>query len=102
LIVRDLPVGPRRYSVLLAGLPGIPTNVLASRSRSWRRTVSWYAKRGPAPDRSVVYRATARAEELRAALDARGRWGAAGWFIRDGMNAPPGTNFEIQVVKLRG
>jgi hypothetical protein len=29
-------------------------------------------------DRSVVYRATARAEELRAALDALGRCGAAG------------------------
>jgi hypothetical protein len=29
-------------------------------------------------DRSVVYRATARAEELRTALDALGRWGAGG------------------------
>ena len=29
--MRDLLVGPRRYSDLLAGLPGIPTNVLASR-----------------------------------------------------------------------
>ena len=31
LVVRDLLVAPRRYSDLLAGLPGIPTNVLASR-----------------------------------------------------------------------
>ena len=31
LIVRDLLVGPRRYSELAAGLPRIPTNVLATR-----------------------------------------------------------------------
>lgn len=31
LILRDLLVGPRRYSDLLAGLPGIATNVLAAR-----------------------------------------------------------------------
>jgi len=31
LIVRDLLVGPRRCSDVLAELPGIPTNVLASR-----------------------------------------------------------------------
>ena len=31
LILRDLSVGPRRYSDLVAGLPGIPTNTLASR-----------------------------------------------------------------------
>ena len=29
--MRDLLVGPRRYSDLLTRLPGIPTNVLASR-----------------------------------------------------------------------
>jgi DNA-binding HxlR family transcriptional regulator len=29
--VRDLLVAPWRYSDLLAGLPGIPTNMLASR-----------------------------------------------------------------------
>ena len=31
LMLRDLFVGPQRYSDLLVGLPGIPTNVLASR-----------------------------------------------------------------------
>lgn len=31
LIVRDLLVGPRRYSDLKAGLPRIPTNILSSR-----------------------------------------------------------------------
>ena len=31
LIVRDLLVGPRRYGELAAGLPRIPSNILASR-----------------------------------------------------------------------
>jgi DNA-binding HxlR family transcriptional regulator len=31
LIVRDLLVGPRRYSELAAGLPRIPSNILAAR-----------------------------------------------------------------------
>jgi DNA-binding HxlR family transcriptional regulator len=33
LIVRDLLLGPRRYSDLLSGLPGITTNLLAKRLR---------------------------------------------------------------------
>lgn len=75
LVLRDLFVGPRRYSDLIAGLPGIPTNVLASRLKELEddglvvREVS---------GRSVVYRVTPRADELRAAFDALARWGAAG------------------------
>jgi DNA-binding HxlR family transcriptional regulator len=34
LIVRELLVGPRRYSELVEGLPGIATNLLADRLRS--------------------------------------------------------------------
>ena len=34
LIVRDLLLGPRRYSALLAGLPGLTTNLLASRLKA--------------------------------------------------------------------
>ncbi|HHI78600.1 MAG TPA: transcriptional regulator, partial [Planctomycetes bacterium] len=34
LIVRDLMIGPMRYSELLASLPGITTNLLAKRLRS--------------------------------------------------------------------
>ncbi|MFH5207090.1 winged helix-turn-helix transcriptional regulator [Antrihabitans sp. NCIMB 15449] len=75
LVLRDLFVGPRRYSDLIAGLPGMPTNVLASRLKELEddglvvREVS---------GRSVVYRVTPRADELRAAFDALARWGAAG------------------------
>jgi DNA-binding HxlR family transcriptional regulator len=35
LIVRNLLLGPQRYSDLLRGLPGITTNLLAKRLQEW-------------------------------------------------------------------
>jgi len=78
LVLRDLLVGPRRYSDLLVGLPGIPTNVLASRLKELEADGLVVREARAGADRSVVYRATPRAEELRPALDALARWGAAG------------------------
>jgi DNA-binding HxlR family transcriptional regulator len=78
LILRDLSVGPRRYSDLAAGLPGIPTNTLASRLKELEDE-GIVARTAPAAgERSVVYTLTPRGEELRPALDALSRWGAGG------------------------
>jgi DNA-binding HxlR family transcriptional regulator len=78
LILRDLRVGPRRYSDLVAGLPGIPTNTLASRLKDLEEEglVTRMAPSGA--ERSVVYGLTPRGEELGPALDALSRWGAGG------------------------
>jgi DNA-binding HxlR family transcriptional regulator len=78
LILRDLSVGDRRYSDLVAGLPGIPTNTLAGRLKELEEEglVARIAPTGA--ERSVVYRLTPRGEELQPALDALSRWGAAG------------------------
>ena len=78
LVLRDLLVGPRRYSDLLAGLPGIPTNVLANRLKEMEADGLVVREARAGSDRSVVYRTTPRAEELRPALDALAHWGAAG------------------------
>lgn len=78
LVLRDLLVGPRRYSDLLAGLPGLPTNVLANRLKELEADGLVLREARAGADRSVVYRTTPRAEELRPALDALARWGAAG------------------------
>jgi len=78
LVLRDLLVGPRRYSDLLAGLPGIPTNVLANRLKELEADGLVVREARAGPDRSVVYRTTPRADELRPALDALAHWGAAG------------------------
>lgn len=77
LVLRDLLVAPRRYSELLDGLPGIPTNGLASRLKDLEQDGLVVRVLGAAPDRFVLYQATARAQELIPALDALGRWGAA-------------------------
>lgn len=78
LVLRDLLVGPRRYSDLIAGLPGIPTNLLATRLKELEQDglVTREARNGP--DRSIVYSVTRRGAELAPALDALARWGAAG------------------------
>jgi DNA-binding HxlR family transcriptional regulator len=76
LIVRDLLVGPKRYKDLLAGLPGIGTNLLADRLRELegagivRRTVL------PPPAGSTVYALTEAGRGLEPAILALGRWGA--------------------------
>ncbi|ANF31299.1 HxlR family transcriptional regulator [Leifsonia xyli] len=78
LILRDLSVGPRRYSELVAGLPGIPTNTLASRLKELEDEGIVERMAPTGAERSVVYALTPRGEELGPALDALSRWGAGG------------------------
>lgn len=78
LILRDLLVGPRRYSDLVAGLPGIPSNLLATRLKELEQDGLIVREARAGLDRSIVYAVTARGAELRPALDALSRWGAAG------------------------
>lgn len=78
LILRDLLVGPRRYSDLAAGLPGIPTNSLATRLKELEQDGLVTREIRSGHDRSVVYTVTPRGAELAPALDALARWGAAG------------------------
>jgi DNA-binding HxlR family transcriptional regulator len=76
LIVRDLLVGPKRFTDLLRGLPGIPTNVLTARLKELERARIVQRRVLPRPDGSVVYELTARGAELEDAVVALGRWGA--------------------------
>ena len=68
LIVRELLPGPRRYSELLDGLPGIATNLLAERLRAMEHD-GLLVKRDD--DRYVL---TERGEGLRDVVYAIGRW----------------------------
>ncbi|MET9634141.1 helix-turn-helix domain-containing protein [Lentzea sp. NPDC006480] len=77
LIVRDLTIRPRRYTDLQAGLPGIPTNVLATRLKELEQAGVVERRVAPAPQRGVVYALTPVGQELEPALLALGRWGAA-------------------------
>ncbi|MEU8632194.1 winged helix-turn-helix transcriptional regulator [Amycolatopsis sp. NPDC048633] len=52
LIVRDLSVRPRRYTDLLDGLPGIPTNVLSTRLKELEQGGVVERQVAPAPQRA--------------------------------------------------
>jgi DNA-binding HxlR family transcriptional regulator len=72
LIVRDLLVGPRRYGELAAGLPRIPTNILAARLKELQ--AEGVIRRAPR-SRVIVYELTPYGRELEPAVLALGAWG---------------------------
>lgn len=72
LIVRDLLVGPRRYGELAAGLPRIPSNILAARLRELQ--AAGILRRAPR-SRIIVYELTPFGRELEPVVLALGAWG---------------------------
>ncbi len=76
LIVRDLLVGPKRFTDLLRGLPGVPSNVLTVRLTELEEAGVLQRRVLPRPARAVVYELTAYGLELEAAVIELGRWGA--------------------------
>ncbi|MFH9399793.1 winged helix-turn-helix transcriptional regulator [Streptomyces sp. NPDC017638] len=76
LIVRELLAGPRRYTDLHADLPGVSTDVLASRLKEMERDGLTTRRRLPPPGAAYVYELTARGRQLLPVLQALGSWGA--------------------------
>jgi DNA-binding HxlR family transcriptional regulator len=76
LIVRELLAGPRRYTDLHADLPGVSTDVLASRLKDMERDGLTTRRRLPPPGAVYVYELTSRGRELLPVLQALGTWGA--------------------------
>jgi DNA-binding HxlR family transcriptional regulator len=72
LIVRELLLGPMRYSELAAALGGIATNLLADRLRSLESC--GVVERRLGQTNGVVYALTPWGAELREAIDALIRW----------------------------
>jgi DNA-binding HxlR family transcriptional regulator/putative sterol carrier protein len=75
LVVRDLLVGPKRYTDLLEGLPGIGTNLLAQRLRELEAKGIVERAELPRPSGATVYRLTPRGSALEPVVFALGRWG---------------------------
>jgi DNA-binding HxlR family transcriptional regulator len=76
LIVRDLMGGPKRYTDLAAGLPGIGTNILASRLKDLEGAGILRKYKLPPPAASQVYELTEYGRELKGVLFEMARWGA--------------------------
>jgi DNA-binding HxlR family transcriptional regulator len=70
-------VRPRRYTDLLEGLPGIPTNVLSTRLKELEQSGVIERRVAPAPQRGVLYALTPVGQALEPAILTLGRWGAA-------------------------
>lgn len=77
LIVRELLAGPRRYSDLHADLPGVSTDMLASRLKDMERDGLATRRRLAPPGAAFVYELTSRGRALLPALTALADWGAA-------------------------
>ena len=76
LVVRELVLGPGRFTDLMAGLPGVSTNVLSSRLRELEASGVVARRTFPPPTPATVYELTEHGRALEPALLALGRWGA--------------------------
>lgn len=76
LIVRELLRGPKRYTDLVEGMPGVGTNILAARLRELEQGGILRKRKLPPPAASTVYELTEYGAELEEPLYALARWGA--------------------------
>jgi DNA-binding HxlR family transcriptional regulator len=76
LVVRELLLGPKRFTDLRAGLPNASPNVLAQRLRELEGAGVVRRRKLPPPAASRVYELTEWGEELEAVIISLGRWGA--------------------------
>jgi DNA-binding HxlR family transcriptional regulator len=88
LVVRELLHGPKRYTDIAAGLPGIGTNILASRLRDLEEAGVVRKRKLPPPAASTVYELTEYGAELEEAVYALARWGARSL-------GPPGPDDDL-------
>jgi DNA-binding HxlR family transcriptional regulator len=88
LVVRELLHGPKRYTDLLDGLPGIGTNILAVRLRGLEEAGIVRKRQLPPPAASKVYELTEYGSELEEVFWALARWGARSL-------GPPGPDDEL-------
>ncbi|KQU28523.1 MULTISPECIES: winged helix-turn-helix transcriptional regulator [unclassified Rhodococcus (in: high G+C Gram-positive bacteria)] len=75
LVIRELLIGPSRYSDLHRSLPGIATNLLAQRLRSLEDAGVVRSSDDPAPVSARVYSLTEWGRGLRRPLVELARWG---------------------------
>jgi DNA-binding HxlR family transcriptional regulator/putative sterol carrier protein len=76
LVVRDLLSGPKRFTELQEGLPGIPTNVLTTRLRELEEAGVAQRRAQAGPGGGVVYELTPYGLQLEEPLLRLGYWGA--------------------------
>jgi DNA-binding HxlR family transcriptional regulator len=76
LVVRELLLGPKRFTDLKKGLPNASPNVISERLRELERAGVVKREKLPPPASSRVYALTGWGRELEGIVVALGRWGA--------------------------
>ncbi|HEX8976711.1 MAG TPA: helix-turn-helix domain-containing protein [Solirubrobacteraceae bacterium] len=76
LVVRELALGPKRFTDLRGGLPGVAPDILAQRLRDLEAAAVVHRRRLPPPAAARVYELTEWGRELVPVLLALGRWGS--------------------------
>jgi DNA-binding HxlR family transcriptional regulator len=76
LIVRELLLGPKRFTDLREGLPNVGPDMLAQRLRDLEGAGVVRRRKLPPPVGARVYELTERGAELEPVLHALGRWGS--------------------------
>jgi DNA-binding HxlR family transcriptional regulator/putative sterol carrier protein len=76
MVVRELVLGPKRFTDIRNGLPHASPNVLAQRLRELEEVGVVRKRKLPPPAASQVYELTEWGRELEDVLIALGRWGA--------------------------
>jgi DNA-binding HxlR family transcriptional regulator len=98
MVVRELLLGPKRFTDLREGLPHVSPDVLAQRLRELEAAGVVRKRALPPPAASQVYELTSSGHALEPVLIELGRWGGAN-------AAPPeegmGMSLDSHVVSLR-
>jgi DNA-binding HxlR family transcriptional regulator len=76
LVVRELLLGPKRFTDLRAGLPHTSPNVLAQRLRDLEAAGVVRRRKLPPPAASRIYELTEWGQDLEPVIISLGRWGA--------------------------
>jgi DNA-binding HxlR family transcriptional regulator len=100
LVVRELMTGPKRYTDLACGMPGIGTNVLAARLKELEGSGIVERRKLPPPAASTVYELTEYGYALRPVLHELARWGARTLGHPPADALPPGWLLEALDIGL--
>jgi len=89
LVVRELLLGPKRFTDLRAGLPHASSNILSERLRDLEQGAVIQRRKLPPPAASIVYELTEWGRELEPVVTKLGAWGARSPFPPDSQEIGP-------------
>jgi DNA-binding HxlR family transcriptional regulator len=97
MIVRELLLGPKRFTDIRAALPALSSDILAQRLRELDAAGVLRRHKLPPPAASQVYELTEWGLELEPVVVALGRWGARAPAAPEGA----GMSFDAHILSLR-